>query len=144
MLLVMLLAPREVSMENPTSNAAAHRRGDGLRMTYRVHSHSWAWVCAHAERVPCTVNNGAPVTRNVRSVGRPRRKLDPAPVVTVLVLICSTLAQCAALPAGCTVSGTTLTSCSGFQGSDLELSSQGLTAIAPGAFASMSTTVTTL
>ena len=84
-------------------------------------------------------------TASMRSGGRPRNRLESGLVATVLALLCSSLVACQALPFGCTASGTELISCSDFQGnSTLDLGGQGLTSIAPQAFASMSTTVTTL
>lgn len=46
------------------------------------------------------------------------------------------------LPSGCTMTATELTSCTGFTGTDLDLSSLGLTAVQAGAFAGLSDVVT--
>ena len=60
------------------------------------------------------------------------------------VLACLVAPAVAALPTGCTMTGTELTSCTGFTGgATLDLRSLGITSVAPGAFAGL-TSVTLL
>lgn len=66
-------------------------------------------------------------------------------VAVLAAVLCATRPAPAAantLPVGCVQTGSTLTSCTGFTGSDLDLRSLGLTAIEATAFTSMSGLVT--